>query len=191
LVINLGNPMVLIGLFIGAAVPFLVSARTMKAVGDAAYGMVNEVRRQFREIAGIMEGTGKPDYARCVDIATSAAIQKMIVPGLIAVIFPILVGFGLGALALAGYLAGMTATGVLLALFLANSGGAWDNAKKWIEAGNLGGKKIDGQPNPVHQAAVIGDTVGDPCKDTSGPAMNPLIKVAGTVSLIIGSLLFH
>ncbi|MDF9408189.1 sodium-translocating pyrophosphatase [Pelotomaculum isophthalicicum JI] len=190
-VINLMNPQVLIGLLIGASIPFVVGSSTMRAVGDAAFGMVNEVRRQFREIPGIMEGTGKPDYARCVSIATGAAISKMIFPGLVAVIMPIIVGFGLGALSLAGYLTGLTATGVLMALFLANAGGAWDNAKKWIEEGNLGGKKIDGQPNPVHQAAVIGDTVGDPCKDTSGPAMNPLIKVAGTVSLIIGSVLFH
>lgn len=191
LVVNLNDPMVIVGIFIGSAVPFLVSAFTMRAVGDAAFGMVNEVRRQFREIPGIMEGTGKPDYARCVDIATGAAIAKMIVPGLLAVGVPLIVGFALGAKALAGFLTGMTATGVLLALFLSNAGGAWDNAKKWIEAGNLGGKKIDGQPNPTHQAAVIGDTVGDPCKDTAGPAMNPLIKVAGTISLIIGPLLFR
>jgi len=191
LVINLNNPKVLVGLLIGAAIPFVVSASTMRAVGDAAYEMVNEVRRQFREISGIMEGTTKPDYARCVSIATGSAISKMIFPGLVAVIVPLIVGFGLGALALAGYLAGLTATGVLMALFLANAGGAWDNAKKWIEAGNLGGKKVGGKPNPIHQAAVIGDTVGDPCKDTSGPAMNPLIKVAGTISLIIGSVLFH
>ncbi len=189
MVVNLNDPMVIIGIFIGAAVPFLVAALTMRAVGEAAYGMVNEVRRQFREIPGIMEGTGKPDYARCVSIATGAAINKMIAPGLLAVGVPLIVGFGLGAKSLAGFLSGMTATGVLLALFLANAGGAWDNAKKWIEAGNLGGKKIDGQPNPIHQAAVIGDTVGDPCKDTSGPAMNPLIKVAGTISLIIGPIL--
>ncbi|NPV73127.1 MAG: sodium-translocating pyrophosphatase [Pelotomaculum sp.] len=191
LVINLNNPQVLVGLLIGASIPFVVSASTMRAVGDAAYGMVNEVRRQFREIKGIMEGEAKPDYARCVSIATGAAINKMIFPGLVAVIVPLIVGFGLGAMALAGYLAGLTATGVLMALFLANAGGSWDNAKKWIEAGNLGGKKIDGKPNPIHQAAVIGDTVGDPCKDTSGPAMNPLIKVAGTVSLIIGAVLFR
>ncbi|MDD2443608.1 MAG: sodium-translocating pyrophosphatase, partial [Desulfotomaculaceae bacterium] len=191
LVINLNDPQVLVGLLIGASIPFVVGSATMRAVGEAAFGMVNEVRRQFREIKGIMEGEAKPDYARCVSIATGAAIQKMIFPGLVAVIMPLLVGFGLGALSLAGYLAGLTATGVLMALFLSNAGGAWDNAKKWIEAGNLGGKKIDGEPNPVHQAAVIGDTVGDPCKDTSGPAMNPLIKVAGTISLIIGSVLFH
>jgi len=191
LVINLNDPNVLVGLLIGASIPFVVGASTMRAVGEAAYGMVNEVRRQFREIPGIMEGKAKPDYARCVSIATGSAISKMIFPGLVAVVGPIVIGFGLGALSLAGYLAGLTATGVLMALFLANAGGSWDNAKKWIEAGNLGGKKIDGNPNPIHQAAVIGDTVGDPCKDTSGPAMNPLIKVAGTISLIIGSVLFH
>lgn len=191
LVINLANPQVLIGLLIGASIPFVVGSSTMRAVGEAAFSMITEVRRQFREIPGIMEGKGKPDYARCVSIATGAAISKMIFPGVVAVGMPILVGFGLGALSLAGYLMGLTATGVLMALFLSNAGGAWDNAKKWIEEGNLGGKKIDGEPNPIHQAAVIGDTVGDPCKDTSGPAMNPLIKVAGTVSLIIGSVLIH
>ncbi|WP_066633832.1 sodium-translocating pyrophosphatase [Desulfolucanica intricata] len=183
-IVNLTEPMVLVGVFIGGAVPFLVGAQTMRAVGQAAYGMVEEVRRQFREIPGIMEGTGKPDYARCVDIATRSAISKMIAPGLVAVICPILVGFILGAKALAGFLGGLTAVGVLLALFLANAGGAWDNAKKYIEQGNLGGKKSE-----PHKAAVIGDTVGDPCKDTSGPAMNPLIKVAGTISLILGPLL--
>ncbi len=183
-VINLSDPMVLVGVFIGGAVPFLVAARTMRAVGESAFDMVEEVRRQFREIPGIMEYKNKPDYARCVDIATRAAIGKMIFPGLVAVLGPILVGFILGARALAGYLAGMTVVGILLALFLANCGGAWDNAKKWIEQGNLGGKGSD-----PHKAAVIGDTVGDPCKDTSGPAMNPLIKVAGTVSLILGPLL--
>ncbi len=188
-IVNVTDPMVLVGVFIGGAVPFLIGARTMRAVGEAAFGMVEEVRRQFREIPGIMEGTGKPDYARCVDIATRSAISKMIFPGIIAVVVPPLVGFGLGAMALAGFLTGLTTTGVLLALFLANAGGAWDNAKKYIEGGALGGKKIDGKPNPIHQAAVIGDTVGDPCKDTSGPAMNPLIKVAGTISLILGPLL--
>lgn len=191
LVMNLNNPKVLIGLLIGAAVPFLVGASTMRAVGDAAFAMINEVRRQFREIPGIMEGKGKPDYASCVSIATGAAISKMIFPGLLAVGMPIIVGFGLGALSLAGYLTGLTASGVCMALFLSNAGGVWDNAKKWIEEGNLGGKKINGEPNPIHQAAVIGDTVGDPCKDTSGPAMNPLIKVAGTVSLIIAGVLLH
>lgn len=185
-IVNLTDPMVLVGVFIGGAVPFLIGARTMRAVGEAAFGMVEEVRRQFREIPGIMEGTGKPDYARCVDIATRSAISKMIFPGVVAVIVPPIVGFGLGAMALAGFLGGLTTVGVLLALFLANAGGAWDNAKKYIEAGNLGGKKSE-----PHKAAVIGDTVGDPCKDTSGPAMNPLIKVAGTISLILGPLLLR
>ncbi|WP_042317478.1 sodium-translocating pyrophosphatase [Desulfofarcimen acetoxidans] len=183
-VVNMTEPMVLVGMFIGAAVPFLVGAQTMRAVGQAAFGMVEEVRRQFREIPGIMEGTGKPDYARCVDIATKSAISKMIAPGLVAVICPPLVGFILGAKALAGFLGGLTAVGVLMALFLANAGGAWDNCKKYIEQGHLGGKKSE-----AHKAAVIGDTVGDPCKDTCGPAMNPLIKVAGTISLILGPLL--
>lgn len=185
-IINLSDPMVLVGLFIGGAVPFLVGSQTMRAVGDAAFGMVEEVRRQFREIPGLLEGKPgvKADYARCVDIATRSAISKMIAPGVVAVAAPVLVGFLLGAKSLAGFLGGLTTTGVLLALFLANAGGAWDNAKKWIEQGNLGGKKSD-----PHKAAVVGDTVGDPCKDTSGPAMNPLIKVAGTISLILGPLL--
>lgn len=182
--INLIEPIVLVGVFIGGAIPFLVAARTMRAVGEAAFDMVEEVRRQFREIPGIMEYKNKPDYARCVDIATRAAIAKMMFPGLVAVGSPILVGFLLGAKALAGFLAGLTVVGVLMALFLANAGGAWDNAKKWIEQGNLGGKGSE-----PHKAAVIGDTVGDPSKDTSGPAMNPLIKVAGTISLILGPLL--
>jgi K(+)-stimulated pyrophosphate-energized sodium pump len=189
LVVNLGEPMVLVGLLIGAAIPFVVGAATMRAVGEAAFAMINEVRRQFREIPGILDGTAKADYAQCVNIATGAAISKMIFPGIVAVGMPVVVGFGLGALALAGYIIGLTATGVCMALFLSNAGGAWDNTKKWIEEGNLGGKKIDGEVNPTHAAAVIGDMVGDPCKDTSGPSMNPLIKVAGTVSLILGSVL--
>ncbi|BBB91773.1 MAG TPA: sodium-translocating pyrophosphatase [Methylomusa anaerophila] len=185
LVINLTEPTVIIGIFLGAALPFLVCAFTMEAVGKAAFEMIAEVRRQFREIPGIMEGTGRPDYARCVDISTVAAIREMMIPGLFAVGTPIFVGFVLGAKALAGFLAGATAAGVLLALFMANAGGAWDNAKKFIEAGQYGGKGTS-----THAAAVIGDTVGDPFKDTSGPAMNPLIKVAGTISLIIAPLLF-
>ncbi|CQR70364.1 Putative K(+)-stimulated pyrophosphate-energized sodium pump [Sporomusa ovata DSM 2662] len=185
LVINLTEPTVIIGIFLGATLPFLVCAFTMEAVGKAAFEMIGEVRRQFREIPGIMEGTGRPDYAKCVDISTKAAIREMIVPGIFAVGSPILVGFILGAKALAGFLAGATAAGVLLALFMSNAGGAWDNAKKWIETGKYGGKGT-----PTHAAAVIGDTVGDPFKDTSGPAMNPLIKVAGTISLIIAPLLF-
>lgn len=185
LVINLTEPSVIIGLFLGATLPFLVCAFTMEAVGKAAFKMIDEVRRQFREIPGIMEGTGRPDYARCVDISTRAAIREMIAPGLFAVGTPLLVGFIMGAKALAGFLAGVTAAGVLMAIFMANAGGAWDNAKKYIESGKYGGKGT-----PAHAAAVIGDTVGDPFKDTAGPAMNPLIKVAGTISLIIAPLLF-
>ncbi|MBP2650882.1 MAG: Pyrophosphate-energized proton pump [Firmicutes bacterium] len=185
LTINLTDPVVIIGIFLGATLPFLVCAFTMEAVGKAAFEMISEVRRQFREIPGIMEGTGRPDYARCVDISTKAAIREMILPGIFAVGVPLLVGFCMGAKALAGFLAGITAAGVLMAIFMANAGGAWDNAKKFIETGKYGGKGT-----PTHAAAVIGDTVGDPFKDTSGPAMNPLIKVAGTISLIIAPLLF-
>lgn len=185
LVVNLTEPGVIIGIFLGATLPFLVCAFTMEAVGKAAFEMIAEVRRQFREIPGIMEGTGRPDYARCVDISTQAAIREMVLPGIFAVGSPLLVGFLLGAKALAGFLAGVTAAGVLLAIFMSNAGGAWDNAKKYIEQGKYGGKGT-----PTHAAAVIGDTVGDPFKDTSGPAMNPLIKVAGTISLIIAPLLF-
>ncbi len=171
-------------MFIGAAVPFLFSAFAMEAVGKAAFEMIGEVRRQFREIPGIMEGTGKPDYRACVDISTKAALREMIVPGLLAVGTPLIVGFGLGKDAMGGYLAGGTVSGLLLAIFMANAGGAWDNAKKFIEAGNLGGKGT-----PTHAAAVIGDTVGDPFKDTSGPSLNALIKVMGTISLIIAPFL--
>ena len=185
LVVNLTEPGVIIGIFLGATLPFLVCAFTMEAVGKAAFEMIAEVRRQFREIPGIMEGTGRPDYAKCVDISTQAAIREMMLPGIFAVGSPLVVGFVLGAKALAGFLAGVTAAGVLLAIFMSNAGGAWDNAKKYIEAGKYGGKGT-----PTHAAAVIGDTVGDPFKDTSGPAMNPLIKVAGTISLIIAPLLF-
>ncbi|MEL1133653.1 sodium-translocating pyrophosphatase [Desulfitobacterium sp. THU1] len=177
-------PTTIIGLFIGGALPFLFSSFCMEAVGKAAFEMIGEVRRQFREIPGIMEGTGKPDYRACVDISTRAAIRQMIVPGLLAVGSPILVGFLLGKEALGGMLAGGTVTGVLMAIYMANAGGAWDNAKKYIEAGNQGGKGT-----PTHAAAVIGDTVGDPFKDTAGPSLNALIKVMGTISLIIAPFL--
>ncbi|MFZ3131654.1 MAG: sodium-translocating pyrophosphatase [Desulfosporosinus sp.] len=183
-VINVLVPTTIIGVFLGAAVPFLFSAFTMEAVGKAAFEMIGEVRRQFREIPGIMEGTGKPDYRACVDISTKAALREMIVPGLLAVVVPVVVGFGLGKNALGGYLLGGTVTGLMLAIFMSNAGGAWDNAKKWIEAGNLGGKHT-----PTHEASIVGDTVGDPFKDTSGPSMNPLIKVMGTISLIIAPFL--
>ena len=174
---------VVIGLFIGAMIPYLGAAMTMKAVGTAAFAMIEEVRRQFREIPGLMEGTGKPDTRRCVDISTDAALREMVVPGLTAVLAPVLVGFLLGPRALGGMLAGATVSGVLLALMMANSGGAWDNAKKWIEEGNLGGKGSE-----PHVAAVVGDTVGDPFKDTSGPSMNILIKLMSVVSLVLAPL---
>jgi K(+)-stimulated pyrophosphate-energized sodium pump len=177
-------PTTIIGLFIGAALPFLFSAFAMEAVGKAAFEMIGEVRRQFREIPGLMEGKAKPDYRACVDISTQAAIRQMIIPGLLAVGTPILVGFGLGKDAMGGMLAGGTVSGLLMAIFMANAGGAWDNAKKYIEAGNLGGKGT-----PTHAAAVIGDTVGDPFKDTAGPSLNALIKVMGTISLIIAPFL--
>lgn len=181
--INILEPIVIIGLFIGATVPFLVASFAMEAVGKAAFEMIAEVRRQFREIPGLMEGKAKPDYARCVDISTRAAIKQMVAPGLVAIGTPIVIGFILGPLALGAVLAGGTASGVLMALFMANAGGAWDNAKKYIETGKLGGKGSD-----VHKAAVVGDTVGDPFKDTAGPAMNPLIKVMGTISLILAPI---
>jgi len=177
--LDLTNPEVTIGLLIGGAMPFLIAAMTMTAVGRAAAGMVEEVRRQFREIPGLMEGTARPDSARCVDISTRAALREMVVPGLLAVIVPIIVGY-FSILALGGLLAGATVTGVLMALFMANSGGAWDNAKKYIEGGAHGGKGSE-----PHKAAVVGDTVGDPFKDTSGPAMNILIKLMSVVSLVL------
>lgn len=182
--LNLLEPKIVVGLFIGATVPFLFCAFAMEAVGKAAFEMIGEVRRQFREIPGLMEGKAKPDYARCVDISTRAAIKQMVAPGLLAVVTPLVVGFGLGALALGGMLAGTTVAGVLLAIFMANSGGAWDNAKKFIESGNYGGKGTE-----AHKAAVVGDTVGDPFKDTAGPSLNALIKVTGTISLIIAPFL--
>jgi len=178
--IDIVNPLVVIGLFLGGILPFFVSSLTMTAVGKAAQGMVDEVRRQFREIPGIMEGTGKPDSARCVDISTRAALREMILPGITAVAAPVLVGYLLGVEALGGLLAGATVTGVLMALFMANAGGAWDNAKKYIEGGAYGGKGSD-----PHKAAVVGDTVGDPFKDTSGPSLNILIKLMSVVSLVL------
>ncbi len=178
--INLVDPLVVIGLFIGGILPFFVSALTMTAVGRAAAGMVAEVRRQFREIPGIMEGTTKPDSARCVDISTRAALREMVLPGVTAILAPVVVGYFLGVEALGGLLAGATVTGVLMALFMANAGGAWDNAKKYIEGGAHGGKGSDS-----HKASVVGDTVGDPFKDTSGPSLNILIKLMSVVSLVL------
>jgi len=183
-VLHIGDPDVLIGLFIGGLIPFLIASITMTAVGEAAMEMIEEIRRQFREIPGLMEGTADPDNAKCIDIATTAALRRMLLPGVIAVAAPPVVGFGLGPHALGGTLAGALLSCVLLALMMANAGGAWDNAKKYVEKGNLGGKGSD-----VHTATVVGDTVGDPFKDTSGPAMNILINVMAIVSLVIAPLL--
>ena len=182
--LELSDPRVLAGMFLGGIFPLLVSSITMNAVGSAAFEMIHEIRRQFKEIPGLMEGTADPDSDRCVDIATRAALKRMILPGVLAVAAPAVVGFGLGATALGGMLGGALLGCVLMALTMANAGGAWDNAKKYIEKGNLGGKGSE-----VHAAAVVGDTVGDPFKDTSGPSMNILINVMAIVSLVIAPLL--
>ena len=181
--VSLLEPIVIIGLFIGAMLPFIFSAMTMNSVGKAANQMIEEVRRQFREDKGIMEGTSKPDYAKCVSISTSAALREMVIPAVMAIVVPLLVGFILGKEALAGTLAGALSSGVLLAIMMANAGGAWDNAKKYIEAGHFGGKGSE-----PHKAAVVGDTVGDPFKDTSGPSINILIKLMTIVSLVFAPL---
>jgi K(+)-stimulated pyrophosphate-energized sodium pump len=183
-VLHLGDPDVLIGLFLGGLVPFLIASITMTAVGDAAMEMIEEIRRQFREIPGLLEGNADPDNEKCIDIATSAALKRMLLPGVIAIAVPPAIGFILGPQALGGALGGALLGCVLLALMMANAGGAWDNAKKHVEKGNLGGKGSD-----VHAAVVVGDTVGDPFKDTSGPAMNILINVMAIVSLVIAPLL--
>jgi K(+)-stimulated pyrophosphate-energized sodium pump len=177
--IDLLSATTLVGLLIGAMLPFVFSAFTMKAVGRAAFSIVNEVRRQFREIPGIMEGTGRPDYARCVAISTTGALKEMVVPGLLAVIAPLAMGFILGTEALGGMLIGAVASGFMLAIMMASAGGAWDNAKKYVELGNFGGKGSE-----AHKAAVEGDVVGDPFKDTSGPSLNILLKLMAIVSLV-------
>ena len=182
--LDLSDPQVLIGLFIGGVFPFIVASLTITAVGDAAFDMIKEIRRQFHEIPGLLEGQAKPDTVRCVDIATTAALKRMVTPGLLAVIAPVVVGFGFGAKTLGGMLGGALLGCVLLALTMTTAGGAWDNAKKYVEKGNLGGKGSD-----VHKALVVGDTVGDPLKDTSGPSMNILINVMAIVSLVIAPLL--
>lgn len=182
--LQINDPEVLVGMFIGGIFPFLVSSLTMTAVGEAAFDMIKEVRRQFKEIPGLLEGTADPDTARCVDIATTAALKKMILPGVLAVSAPAVVGFGIGAQALGGMLGGALLGCVLLAITMANAGGAWDNAKKYVERGNHGGKG-----SVTHAAVVVGDTVGDPFKDTSGPSMNILINVMAIVSLVIAPLL--
>ncbi len=176
------NPAVIVGVLLGAAVVFLFSGLAINAVARAAGAVVFEVRRQFREIPGIMEGTGRPEYGKVVDIVTKDSLRELVAPGILAVLAPIAVGFGLGVTALAGFLAGAIGAGTLMAVFLANSGGAWDNAKKLVEDGHHGGKGSE-----AHAATIIGDTVGDPFKDTAGPAINPLIKVMNLVSLLIAS----
>ena len=185
---SLMNPVVLVGLFIGACLPFVFAALTMNSVGRAAQSVVLEVRRQFREITGLMDGKADPDYARCVDLCTKASLHEMILPTIIAVVCPIVVGLILGYMGVVGMLAGATVTGFLMAIYMANAGGAWDNAKKYIEAGHFGGKGSD-----CHKAGVVGDTVGDPFKDTSGPAINILIKLLSMVSIVFAGLVvnFH
>jgi K(+)-stimulated pyrophosphate-energized sodium pump len=182
--IDLMDARVLIGLFVGGMLPFVFCSRAIQAVGRAAQSMIEEVRRQFKEISGIMEGSQEPDYERCVDISTRAALKEMVVPGMMAVFSPVVVGLLLGPSALGGLLAGSIVTGVMLAIFMANAGGAWDNAKKYIEEGNLGGKGT-----PPHAAAVVGDTVGDPFKDTAGPSLNILIKLMSIIALVMAPLL--
>ena len=182
--LSITNPTTLIGLFIGGMLPFLFAALTMDAVGKAAQSIVVEVRRQFREITGLLEGKAEPDYAKCVDMCTRSAQKLMLAPALIAVIVPIVVGLILGVNGVAGLLAGTTITGFVLAVMMSNAGGAWDNAKKYIESGAHGGKGSD-----EHKAAVVGDTVGDPFKDTSGPAINILIKLTSMVSIVFAGLI--
>ena len=185
-VISLLEPGVIIGLMIGAMLPYFFTSLTLKSVGTAANHMIDEVRRQFRDDPGIMAGTSKPDYARCVDISTQAALREMILPGLIAVCSPVIIGLLLGTAGLGGMLLGALLSAIMLAVFMANAGGAWDNAKKYIESGKLGGKGSD-----AHKAAVTGDTVGDPFKDTAGPAMDILIKLMSVISLILAPILMH
>ena len=184
MVFDLTNPTVLVGLFIGACLPFVFAAFTMESVGKAAQSIVVEVRRQFKEIKGLMEGEAEPDYASCVDLCTKASLREMVLPTIVAVVAPVAVGLILGFRGVVGMLAGATATGFLLAIFMSNSGGAWDNAKKYIESGVHGGKGGE-----QHKAAVVGDTVGDPFKDTSGPAINILIKLLSMVSIVFASLI--
>ncbi len=182
--INILNPVTLVGVLVGVMLPFLFSALTMESVGKAANDMVKEVGRQFKEIDGIMEGKNTPEYSKCVEISTHAALREMILPGVLAIVVPILTGFLFGVEALGGLLSGAVASGVLMAIMMANAGGAWDNAKKYVEEGHFGGKGSE-----THKAAVVGDTVGDPFKDTSGPSMNILVKLMTIISLVFAPLI--
>ena len=177
--LSVADPTVLVGLFVGGLLPFIFAAMLMGSVGKAAMHIVNEARRQFKEIKGLAQGKAKPDYHKCIDISTKAALREMILPGILVIVTPIAVGILLGPEALGGLLAGKTVVGFLMAVFMANSGGAWDNAKKYIEEGKFGGKG-----SFAHKAAVVGDTVGDPFKDTAGPSLNILIKLMGIVSIV-------
>ena len=181
---SLLDPGVMVGVLLGAMMPAIFCSMTLDAVGRTAFAIINEVRRQFREIKGLMEGTAKPEYSTCVDICTKAALKEMILPGVITVIAPIIVGFLLGPIALGGFLLGAIATGFILAVTMSNAGGSWDNAKKWIETGKFGGKGSD-----AHKASVIGDTVGDPMKDTSGPSLNIMIKLMSIIALVLAPAL--
>jgi K(+)-stimulated pyrophosphate-energized sodium pump len=182
--ISLLDPRVIAGLFLGALLPAVFCALTLNAVGKTSFSIVNEVRRQFREIKGLMEGTARPDYARCVDICTRDSIKQMLVPGIITIASPVVVGLLLGPLALGGFLVGAIITGFILAITFSNAGGSWDNAKKWIETGAYGGKGSD-----AHKAAVVGDTVGDPMKDTAGPSLNIMIKLISIIALVLAPVL--
>jgi K(+)-stimulated pyrophosphate-energized sodium pump len=182
--ISLLDPSVIAGLFLGGMLPAVFCAMTLNAVGKSGFSIVNEVRRQFREIPGLMEGMAKPEYARCVDICTKDSIKQMLAPGLMTILSPVVVGLLLGPVALAGFLAGAIVTGFVLAVAFANAGGSWDNAKKWIEDGHYGGKGSDS-----HKASVVGDTVGDPMKDTSGPSLNIMIKLTSIIALVLAPVL--
>ncbi|MBA7674891.1 putative K(+)-stimulated pyrophosphate-energized sodium pump [subsurface metagenome] len=182
--ISLLDARVVAGLFIGAMLPAIFCSMTLNAVSKTSFYIINEVRRQFREIKGLMEGKAKPEYAKCVDICTKAALKEMLIPGLITVATPIFIGFILGPLALGGFLLGAIASGFMLAITFANAGGSWDNAKKWIEKGYFGGKGSD-----AHKASVVGDTVGDPMKDTAGPSLNIMIKLMAIISLVLAPVL--